>query len=66
MNKASVFLGGMLVAACIGLSACGGGGDDPPTATPRATTGALMALRPCESTGPGAPPCPASQAAGTH
>jgi hypothetical protein len=48
---------------CVMLSACGGGGSDPAPVNTRATTGALT-LRPCETTGAGAPPCTASQAAG--
>jgi hypothetical protein len=48
---------------CAMLSACGGGGSDPAPVNTRATTGALT-LRPCETTGPSAPPCTASQAAG--
>lgn len=50
----------------VGLTACGGGGSDQ---TPLASNAKIIApvpLRPCETTGPTAPACSASQVAGTH
>jgi hypothetical protein len=54
-----------IVAALIAiiLSACGGGGGEDGGAVmkPNATAGGQIVLRPCETTGPGAPPCPATK-----
>ncbi|MFK4444622.1 hypothetical protein ABH944_004874 [Caballeronia udeis] len=47
---------------CVILSACGGGGDPsqpaPGAAVVKQTIGPQ--LRPCEATGPDAPPCPST------
>lgn len=42
------------------LSACGGSGSDNPSLTPKFVPSIGPQLRPCETTGPTAPPCPAS------
>lgn len=50
------------------LAACGGGGSDgspKPTINPMRIY-PVPVLRPCETTGPTAPACSASQVAGTH
>lgn len=46
---------------CVILTACGGGGDSPQPqlAVLKQTIGPQ--LRPCEATGPSAPPCPATK-----
>jgi hypothetical protein len=48
----------------LALSACGGGGSSAPTeAHDKAVYPVpLVMLRPCETTGPTAPPCPSTQA----
>ena len=48
------------------LSACGGGGSDGTPSDPHYKAVYPVPLRPCETTGPTAPSCPASQAAGAH
>lgn len=52
----------MILAACGG----GGGGQTAPTPTKPMAVYPVPVLRPCETTGPSAPTCSASQAAGTH
>ena len=49
------------------LTACGGGGNGTPPA-PKVNPQAVypVPLRPCETTGPTAPACPESSAAGAH
>lgn len=43
------------------LAACGGDGDGAALTIPNATHGGqVVPLRACETTGPDAPPCPAS------
>jgi hypothetical protein len=54
------------ILVCALLSACGGGGSDSGSADPHDKLIAPVPLRPCETTGPTAPACSASQAAGTH
>jgi len=47
------------ITLCIFLSACGGGSDSPPLTEPANNMAKHgPALRPCETTGPDAPPCP--------
>lgn len=54
-------------ALCGAMAACGGGGGDN-SAPPQGPYQAVypVPLRNCEATGPTAPPCSASQAAGAH
>lgn len=49
-----------LVLLSVLLSACGGGNDDSGNAVFVPKHGNGPNLRPCETTGPTAPPCPAS------
>lgn len=52
----------IMVALLYTLTACGGGsnGGAPASAQPVYTASVGPQLRPCEATGPTAPPCPAS------
>jgi len=57
----------VLIAALAALvAACGGGGGDSSSPDPHYKIVAPVPLRPCETTGPAAPACSASQAAGTN
>lgn len=52
-----------IVTACFVVAACGGGGDNNPGGANFVPEhGHGPQLRPCETTGPTAPPCPASAA----
>jgi hypothetical protein len=57
-----------VIALVISLSACGGGGSStPPDAHDKAVYPVpIIALRPCETTGPTAPPCPSTAQAVAH
>lgn len=64
MKTATLFI----ALACAILSACGGGGGGA-SATPKVNPKAVYpvpVLRPCETTGPTAPACPASSTAIAH
>lgn len=57
----------LAISACaIFLSACGGGGSDSAKTVVNPKAVYPVPLRPCETTGPTAPACSASQVAGTH
>ncbi|MGG1943192.1 hypothetical protein AB1286_33130 [Trinickia sp. NRRL B-1857] len=64
MKKTTLTL--VLILTTAALSACGGGGSDGSgqEVVPKAVY--PIPLRPCETTGPTAPTCAASQSAGTH
>ncbi|MBU9386619.1 hypothetical protein [Burkholderia multivorans] len=59
--KKTIFVLALLLAACGGDSEGPGGSLTIPNAT---HGGQVVPLRACETTGPDAPPCPASEAAG--
>lgn len=48
------------------LTACGGGGGDSPQPDPHYQVVAPVPLRPCETTGPTAPPCPSAPVPTVH
>ena len=53
----------LMLLCVVGLSACGGGGSDPSQSTIQAVAPVpTVVLRPCETTGPTAPPCPTPKA----
>lgn len=57
----------LAIAACaVVLSGCGGGGNDGARTVVNPKAVYPVPLRPCETTGPTAPACSASQAAGTR
>lgn len=61
-NTMKTIISGIIIFACVALTGCGGGGGDSPTGGAVPVKSMFPQLRPCEATGPDAPPCPASGA----
>lgn len=56
----------LIIALAALLAACGGGGGDPTPPDPHYKIVDPVPLRPCETTGPTAPPCPSDPKAIAH